>query len=135
MQFSQLRDALRNSHIQGALLIVATGLIFYIFTFWMVRRMSKLAKIKYFLVRGLIGSNEYIDKIKRPLLVGFFHPYCNAGGGGERVLWTAVKALQMKYSTDQVRIFIYTGDIEVPPETILENARVSLSDVLVCTPK
>ncbi|KAH8114787.1 glycosyltransferase family 4 protein [Phellopilus nigrolimitatus] len=27
-------------------------------------------------------------------LVGFFHPYCNAGGGGERVLWTAVALLQ-----------------------------------------
>ena len=23
------------------------------------------------------------------LSVGFFHPYCNAGGGGERVLWQA----------------------------------------------
>ena len=26
--------------------------------------------------------------------VGIFHPYCAAGGGGERVLWYAVKALQ-----------------------------------------
>lgn len=26
--------------------------------------------------------------------VGFFHPYCNAGGGGERVLWRAVEAYQ-----------------------------------------
>lgn len=25
--------------------------------------------------------------------VAFFHPYCNAGGGGERVLWVAIKAL------------------------------------------
>ncbi|KAI8440717.1 hypothetical protein MSG28_009060 [Choristoneura fumiferana] len=25
--------------------------------------------------------------------VAFFHPYCNSGGGGERVLWVAVKAL------------------------------------------
>lgn len=23
--------------------------------------------------------------------IGFFHPYCNAGGGGERVLWVAGK--------------------------------------------
>ena len=30
------------------------------------------------------------------LLFGFFHPYCNAGGGGERVLWVAIKALQTK---------------------------------------
>lgn len=26
--------------------------------------------------------------------VAIFHPYCNAGGGGERVLWCAVRALQ-----------------------------------------
>lgn len=26
--------------------------------------------------------------------VAFFHPYCNAGGGGERVLWCAIRALQ-----------------------------------------
>lgn len=25
--------------------------------------------------------------------VAFFHPYCNAGGGGERVLWVAIKAI------------------------------------------
>lgn len=30
----------------------------------------------------------------RPLTVAFFHPYCNGGGGGERVLWCALRALQ-----------------------------------------
>jgi len=30
-------------------------------------------------------------------VVGFFHPYCNAGGGGERVLWAAIQAVQKKY--------------------------------------
>ncbi len=25
--------------------------------------------------------------------VGVFHPYCDAGGGGERVLWVAIKAM------------------------------------------
>ena len=33
---------------------------------------------------------------QKPLIVGFFHPYCNAGGGGERVLWVAIRALQKK---------------------------------------
>lgn len=28
--------------------------------------------------------------------VGVFHPYCNAGGGGERVLWCAIRSLQNK---------------------------------------
>ena len=31
-------------------------------------------------------------------VVGFFHPYCDAGGGGERVLWCAINAIQSKYS-------------------------------------
>lgn len=30
------------------------------------------------------------------LCVGIFHPYCNAGGGGERVLWAAIRAMQNK---------------------------------------
>lgn len=31
------------------------------------------------------------------LRVGIFHPYCNAGGGGEKVLWVALQALQERY--------------------------------------
>lgn len=43
-------------------------------------------------------------------VVGIFHPYCNAGGGGERVLWTAVQAIQNKYEsnvfvTSNIKIF------------------------------
>ena len=30
------------------------------------------------------------------IIVGFFHPYCNAGGGGERVLWCAIRSIQKK---------------------------------------
>lgn len=36
-------------------------------------------------------------KDRRPA-VAFFHPYCNAGGGGERVLWCAIRALQNRCS-------------------------------------
>jgi alpha-1,2-mannosyltransferase len=31
---------------------------------------------------------------KYDLTIGFFHPFCNSGGGGERVLWSAVKIIQ-----------------------------------------
>jgi len=31
-------------------------------------------------------------------VIGIFHPYCNAGGGGERVLWVALKFLLEKYA-------------------------------------
>lgn len=36
------------------------------------------------------------DGESRLLHIGFFHPYCNAGGGGERVLWCAIRALLNK---------------------------------------
>lgn len=44
----------------------------------------------------------------RPLVLGFFHPFCNAGGGGELVLWTAVSHMQ-RVSPKTV-CAIYTGD-------------------------
>ncbi|GAA5985355.1 hypothetical protein JCM11641_006375 [Rhodosporidiobolus odoratus] len=43
-------------------------------------------------------------------VVGFFHPYCNAGGGGERVLWTALKCMQIE-EKDAVFV-VYTGDVD-----------------------
>ena len=45
----------------------------------------------------------------RGVVVGFFHPYCAAGGGGERVLWAAVAALSARQGPD-INIVIYTGD-------------------------
>nr|XP_012154203.1 PREDICTED: GDP-Man:Man(3)GlcNAc(2)-PP-Dol alpha-1,2-mannosyltransferase isoform X2 [Megachile rotundata] len=52
-------------------------------------------------------------------VVGFFHPYCNSGGGGERVLWAAVNAIQNRYPN--VHIVIYTGDLDAHPDQILSN--------------
>lgn len=54
--------------------------------------------------------------------IGFFHPYSNAGGGGERVLWTAVRALQTKYGS-KVMCVIYTADTNTTGAQILEKAR------------
>jgi alpha-1,2-mannosyltransferase len=55
------------------------------------------------------------------LVVGFFHPYCNSGGGGERVLWQAVQAVQAL--SHEIHILIYTGDSEAG-EDILHKAQV-----------
>ena len=51
-----------------------------------------------------------------PFTVGFFHPFCNSGGGGERVLWQYIRSLQQ--ATPDQRLLIYTGDSEAP-EAIL----------------
>ncbi|RKP09707.1 GDP-Man:Man(3)GlcNAc(2)-PP-Dol alpha-1,2-mannosyltransferase [Thamnocephalis sphaerospora] len=58
---------------------------------------------------------------KAPFIVGFFHPYCNAGGGGERVLWTAVEALLHKYA--HVVCVLYTGDVDVDKEAMLAKTK------------
>nr|XP_012233171.1 PREDICTED: GDP-Man:Man(3)GlcNAc(2)-PP-Dol alpha-1,2-mannosyltransferase isoform X2 [Linepithema humile] len=58
------------------------------------------------------------ERQQKGTVVGIFHPYCNAGGGGERVLWTVVQAIQNKYP--HVHIVIYTGDLDADREWILE---------------
>ncbi|XP_051914747.1 GDP-Man:Man(3)GlcNAc(2)-PP-Dol alpha-1,2-mannosyltransferase [Hippocampus zosterae] len=60
--------------------------------------------------------------------VAFFHPYCNAGGGGERVLWCAIRALQRRYP--DVDIVVYTGDLGVSAHEIVDGARRRFNIVL-----
>uniref|UniRef100_F1L3K1 GDP-Man:Man(3)GlcNAc(2)-PP-Dol alpha-1,2-mannosyltransferase n=1 Tax=Ascaris suum TaxID=6253 RepID=F1L3K1_ASCSU len=55
--------------------------------------------------------------------VAFFHPYCNAGGGGERVLWIAVNAMQKQYADKGLTCVIYTGDNDARPDDILDRAK------------
>ncbi|CCH43664.1 Asparagine-linked glycosylation protein 11 [Wickerhamomyces ciferrii] len=50
---------------------------------------------------------------------GYFHPYCNAGGGGERVLWQAVEATLNNNRSNKV--VIYTGDIDSSSDEIVFN--------------
>ncbi|CRK14223.1 hypothetical protein BN1708_011101 [Verticillium longisporum] len=58
--------------------------------------------------KGIIN----IDKVEDwSGIVGFFHPFCNAGGGGERVLWSAVRATQQKWP--KALCVVYTTDQKV----------------------
>ncbi|THY89800.1 UDP-Glycosyltransferase/glycogen phosphorylase [Aureobasidium pullulans] len=52
-------------------------------------------------------------------IIGFFHPFCNAGGGGERVLWAAIRATQERYP--KALCVVYTGDHDVDKDTIIAN--------------
>ena len=68
--------------------------ILLILLFFLLKLTSVLVKNlsdqKYLSVR-----NEALDKKSNPFFtIGFFHPFCYSGGGGERVLWSAVKILQ-----------------------------------------
>ena len=82
-----------------------------------------------------------LRQMDRSRIVGFFHPHwwvylspfnshpliliryiSNAGGGGERVLWTAIAYLQR--TEPQLAMVVYTGDIDVSRERIVENVKV-----------
>ncbi|KAJ9149814.1 Alpha-1,2-mannosyltransferase alg-11 [Pleurostoma richardsiae] len=54
-------------------------------------------------------------------IVGFFHPFCNAGGGGERVLWAAVRATQKRWP--KAKCVVYTGDHDANKEAILSRVK------------
>ncbi|RFU79444.1 alpha-1,2-mannosyltransferase alg11 [Trichoderma arundinaceum] len=54
-------------------------------------------------------------------IVGFFHPFCNAGGGGERVLWAAIRATQDRWP--RAKCVVYTGDHDVPKDAILNRVK------------
>nr|GEZ63060.1 GDP-Man:Man(3)GlcNAc(2)-PP-Dol alpha-1,2-mannosyltransferase-like [Tanacetum cinerariifolium] len=65
--------------------------------------------------------------------VGIFHPFTNDGGGGERVLWCAVKAVQeLRPDLDCV---VYTGDHGATPETLARRAVDRFGVELISPPK
>lgn len=103
-------------------LAISSGVVVF-FLRWFVRRRSKNALPH---LRSVPAKGQNI----RPVVVGFFHPYCNAGGGGERVLWTGIRALQKRYNF--VRCVVYTGDPYVSGEEILRKARQQFN---ICLPE
>ncbi|KAF3077613.1 hypothetical protein CFAM422_000815 [Trichoderma lentiforme] len=54
-------------------------------------------------------------------VVGFFHPFCNAGGGGERVLWAAIRATQDRWP--RAKCFVYTGDRTLTKGAVLNRIK------------
>ncbi|CAO4371992.1 unnamed protein product [Caenorhabditis nigoni] len=61
------------------------------------------------------------DTRRKSKTVAFFHPYCNAGGGGERVLWAAIRTMQKKFPDR--KFYVYSGDTDATKEQILLKAR------------
>lgn len=77
----------------------------------------------FVILRKYILKKKQLNRGKQNVAqVGIFHPYCNAGGGGERVLWCAIRSLQQKYG-NKIHIKVYTGDVNVNAEKILQNAK------------
>ncbi|KAF8895230.1 mannosyltransferase [Infundibulicybe gibba] len=62
-----------------------------------------------------------VEHVERKRIVAFFHPYCNAGGGGERVLWTAIAALQ-RTEPDVINV-VYSGDTDASKSEIISKVK------------
>ncbi|KAG2069040.1 mannosyltransferase [Suillus decipiens] len=95
------------------LCLLLTGLLgIIVFTAYTNELAKRSAQARHAIIKNLgipITSN--------PQFIGFFHPYCNAGGGGERVLWTAVAATQRAHPN--CVSLVYTGDVDVTKEQII----------------
>lgn len=111
--------------------IVSLSFLLSLFTF--VFLIKSVSKRKYHLLLFFVTKFYFYslqklhkDRIRQKkkvdgrTVVGIFHPYCNAGGGGERVLWCAVRAIQAKYP--DFHIAIYTGD-KLNADKLLQNAK------------
>ncbi|XP_064544867.1 GDP-Man:Man(3)GlcNAc(2)-PP-Dol alpha-1,2-mannosyltransferase isoform X2 [Drosophila montana] len=69
----------------------------FVLIFWVLIWLLGIAATIFFCLRQWILRHKkklHCPESENRLHVGIFHPYCNAGGGGERVLWCAVRALQ-----------------------------------------
>ena len=81
-------------------------------------------------LRFVMGMSRCRPARSGEISVGFFHPFANTAGGGERVLWTAIKALEEVHLDAQdprtFRVLVYTGDDPTPgvasPADILKRA-------------
>lgn len=65
--------------------------------------------------------------------IAFFHPYCSSGGGGERVLWKAIQALDELHEEGlSFELVIYT--IDASSEKFSERTYTNLTLSTPCAP-
>lgn len=101
----------------------------FIILFLLLLTNTVLLALALKLISAVIGGRR-----NRKAAVAFFHPYTNDGGGGERVLWCAVKAIQeVRPDLDCV---IYTGDYrDASPQSLTARALDRFGVKLLCHPK
>ncbi|KXN82832.1 GDP-Man:Man(3)GlcNAc(2)-PP-Dol alpha-1,2-mannosyltransferase [Leucoagaricus sp. SymC.cos] len=97
----------------GSLNILFTWLLLQFFAYYM--RTKNAAK------RQAVLQHLGIPPTESRKIVGFFHPYCNAGGGGERVLWTAIASMQR--NEPEIISTVYSGDTDAKKMQILDKVK------------
>lgn len=69
----------------------------------------------------LIRRYQRVRRGRKNQIIGIFHPYCNAGGGGERVLWCFIKFLELHHP--HLDIVVYSGDLGVTSQDIMSKMK------------
>ncbi|KAI5840801.1 hypothetical protein DFP73DRAFT_557907 [Morchella snyderi] len=93
------------------------ALFYFVLGKLVFRALGKTLRSRTAVKRGIVLSTLHEGSTDEGIIVGFFHPFCNAGGGGERVLWAAIRATQKKYPN--AMCVVYTGDHDADKATIL----------------
>ncbi|CAG8565147.1 9863_t:CDS:10 [Paraglomus brasilianum] len=110
--------------VLATILTILVALSYYGITI-LKRILAQNAKVNRNTILSTLRPNAEENPV---LIIGFFHPYCNAGGGGERVLWTIIRIIQETYP--HVVCAIYTGDVDVKKEDILQKVKARFNIVL-----
>ncbi|KAL1502851.1 hypothetical protein ABEB36_007932 [Hypothenemus hampei] len=92
-------------------------------TLFMLIALTIVLPLAYYYFKHVFSSER--RKRGDRFSVGIFHPYANAGGGGEKVLWVALRALIERYP--QAIFYIYTGDVEYSPLEIRRKVKSLLN--------
>ncbi|CAM6087866.1 unnamed protein product [Calypogeia fissa] len=93
-------------------------------TIWPILLTSALVAPLLFVFFAVIYTGQFRRRAQR--VVAFFHPFTNDGGGGERVLWCAVRATQ---ESVDFSVVIYTGD-PATPESLTARAQEKFGIIL-----
>ena len=86
--------------------------------------LSSLLGVLLFLV-FLTRVNQWLKmRSNKTKVIGFFHPNCDAGAGGEKVLWSAVAAVQRDRALSKNLIHIYSGSTLTPAQILNEKVLI-----------
>ena len=67
------------------------------------------------------SNKSNLPPAQEPTVIGFFHPFSHAGGGGERVLWAAIRATQLADPT--AICAVYTGDHNIDRDMVVSTVK------------
>lgn len=99
---------------------------------WLLQSVSLLAALVSASIIRIVSTVISCRRNRRKA-VGIFHPYTNDGGGGERVLWCAVKAIQEE--SPELDCIIYTGDHDASPQSLYRRSIDRFGVKLINPPK